>query len=396
MIIMLIESIAYDATLVSAFKTVFYISAAGAGLSGALFSEKVRRLRFLYLWMALGSLSSFLLIFMDNVAVGHLLIIFIFLGISFGLGMPSSLAFLGDFTSVENRGLVSSLIFLAANLSTLPLAVLLMALNPVIGSIILTVWRGLGLIIFTILNPKEENLREEKKNISFISVFRRKTFSLYLLPWVMFILVDTFEKALLTPILKQSLGLDFLRSMLTIEPIIAVFFMFISGLLADRIGRKRLVIYGFVSLGIGYAIVGLAPPGYAIMGLAPQSMMELAWYFYMIVDGAAAGILLTMFLFILWGDISQPGNREKYYAVGSFPFLIRSTIPLLLITVNASVELSAAFSLASFFLFLAVLPLMYAPETLPRKNIEMRQLKGYVEQAKKAMEKYSGKSASED
>jgi len=379
-VIMIAESFPLDSTIKSTFNTVFYIAAAGAGLSGALFSEKMRRLRFLYVWMALGLLSSSLLIFMYSIALAHLSIIFILLGLSFGLGMPSSLAYLGDHTNVENRGLVSSSIFLAANLSTLPLAVLFMALNPIIGVLILAVWRGLGLITFARLKPKEKNFEEEKKHISYISVFRQKPFALYLLPWVMFILIDTLEKALL----KDFIGSDFLRFILTIEPIIAVFFMFISGLLGDRIGRKRMVIYGFVSLGIGYAIVGLAP------------MMKIAWYFYIFVDGAAWGILSTIFLLILWGDLSQPGSREKYYAIGSFPLLIRSTISLLFVTFIASVPVNAAFSLASFFLFLAILPLMYAPETLPEKKIELRRLKGYVEQAKKASEKYLRKSDADE
>jgi hypothetical protein len=38
---------------------------------------------------------------------------------------------------------------------------------------------------------------------------------------------------------------------------------------------------------------------------------------------------------------------------------------------------------------LAVLPLMYAPETLPEKNIRDRELKIYVEKAQQIKEKYS-------
>jgi hypothetical protein len=48
-----------------------------------------------------------------------------------------------------------------------------------------------------------------------------------------------------------------------------------------------------------------------------------------------------------------------------------------------SINISTAFSLASFFLFLAILPLIYAPETLPEKRIQQRQIKKYAEEAKK-------------
>jgi len=372
MIEMVVERTSLNPTVKSSLITVLSIAASGAALAGALLSEKIKRLRFIYFWMILGLLSSFLLIFINNFTVGHLSLVVILLGISFGLGMPSSLAQLADNSNMENRARLSSLILLAANLGTLPLAVLFSALDPVMSSIILAGWRGLGLIILIMLKPKDENLKEERKQVSFTSIFRLRSFSLYFLPWVMFILIDDLEKALL----KDYIGLDFLRFLLMIEPMIGVFFIFISGLLADRIGRKRLVIYGFVSLGIGYAVVGLAP------------MARLAWYFYILVDGAAWGIFYTLFLLILWGDLSQPGTREKYYAMGNFPFLIKSTISMLFISFIASVPANAAFSLASFFLFLAVLPLMYAPETLPEKKIEIRRLKGYIEQAKKVKDKY--------
>jgi len=376
MIEMIIENFPLNPPIKSALRTVFSIAASGAGFSGALLSEKVRRLRFIYFWMILGLLSSLPLIFINNITVGHLSIIFTLLGISFGLGMPSSLAHLADNSSIENRARISSLILLMANLSTLPLAILFMALNLVMSSLVLAVWRGLGLIILALMKPKEENFGNEKRQFSFISVFRPKSFSLYFLPWVMFILVDALEKALL----RDFIGLEFFSFILTVEPIIAVFFMCVGGLLADKIGRKRVVIYGFISLGVGYAMVGLAP------------MMRIAWYFYIIVDGAAWGIFYTIFLLILWGDLSQPGTRENYYAIGNFPFLIRSMITLLFVTSVASFPANASFSLASFFLFLAVLPLMYAPETLPEKKMELRRLKGYIEQARKVREKYLRKT----
>jgi hypothetical protein len=43
--------------------------------------------------------------------------------------------------------------------------------------------------------------------------------------------------------------------------------------------------------------------------------------------------------------------------------------------------------LASSFLFLAILPLLYAPETLPEKKIKERELKEYLKKASKMKEK---------
>jgi MFS family permease len=379
MTLMVIESVPLDLQRIAAFRTIFYVAAIGSGIAGSLFSERIGRLRLLFFWMLLGIISSFSLILVYNVSVGHLSLIFLLQGISFGLGMPSSLAFLADHTAIENRGRISSLIFCAANLSILPFAILFINSNLIMNSIILTAWRGFGLAVFILLRPMEKNYRDAKKPIHFASVFHDRSLILYLLPWLMFSLIDALEKSLIGDFYGPNFGPDF-GLIFMIEPVIASFSMLIGGLLSDAIGRKRVVIYGFVSLGIAYAIIGIAP-------------MMITWYVYLIIDGIAAGILLITFILILWGDLSQPYAREKYYLVGSVPFLATKIIPSMLVFIKGfAPNANTAFSLASFFLFLSVLPLMYAPETLPEKKMEIRRLKGYVEQAKKFTEKYTKKN----
>jgi len=49
-------------------------------------------------------------------------------------------------------------------------------------------------------------------------------------------------------------------------------------------------------------------------------------------------------------------------------------------------------TIASFFLFLAVIPLMYAPETLPEKAMKDRDLKSYTEKALEKAQKEAEKS----
>jgi hypothetical protein len=308
------------------------------------------------------------------------LIIGILLGASFGLGMPSCLAYFVECTIVENRGRVGGITFLIANLSALVLVIPFNIFNLTVNSIILAMWRGTGLIIF-FLKPKDFSASKTKKDVSFTSILRDKSFLFYFIAWFMFCLVDRFEKTLIDQFLSSSMP-SLLSVMGIVEPIIGSLFILIAGLLCDRTGRKKIVLYGFVALGLGYAIIGLAPS------------LVISWYFYFLVDGVAWGIFSVIFFLILWGDLSQPGTREKYYTVGSIPFFLSSIIPPLL--APSFIELISpytAFSLASFFLFVAVLPLMYAPETLPEKKIELRQLRKYAEAAKKVKEKYVGKEA---
>ncbi len=376
MTLRIMEDIPVDDSLLSAFQIIFYLAAIGSGLAGAVLSNKVRRLNLIYFWMAIGVVSSLTLTSTHNAAGEHLSIIFILLGVSFGMGMPSCLAYLADNTSIENRGRISALVFLFINLSAPPLMILFAIFDLNINSLILAAWKGLGLVILVLLKPEEGISLETDKRVSFSTVFHDKSVTLYIIPWSMFCIIDALETALL----KEFVDPDFYQLTYAISPIIASFSILLAGLLSDRIGRKRVVIYGFVSLGVAYAIIGIAP------------MFVLAWYFYLVVDAVAAGILFITFLLILWGDLSPKGNGEKYYVIGSLPFFVNALVSLSVMPVSSLIPVGAAFSLTSFFLFLAVLPLMYAPETLPRRKIELQRLKGYVGHAKKLAGKYAGEA----
>jgi hypothetical protein len=113
---------------------------------------------------------------------------------------------------------------------------------------------------------------------------------------------------------------------------------------------------------------------------------------YFVVDSAAWGIFYLTFVLVLWGDLSKLESGEKYYALGSIPFFISYIIPYLLPRINLQdFPLYLVFSAAAFFLFLAILPLIFAPETLPEKKMELRRLRSFAEEAQKAKEKYERK-----
>lgn len=56
------------------------------------------------------------------------------------------------------------------------------------------------------------------------------------------------------------------------------------------------------------------------------------------------------------------------------------------------IDITTSFSLASFFLFLAIVPLLYATETLPEKAMKDRDLKSYLDKAQKIVQKKEDKS----
>ena len=364
-------SVTYTQTLI--IWTAYFAAIVGSSIVGSILSNKIRRLSFLYLWTILGVAISPLPALLNNFSVMHVLTVSILFGASFGLGMPSCLAYFADWTLVENRGRIGGILLLTINLSA-PLFVILFSIfNLIINSIILAVWRGFGLIVF-FLKPEEKIVPERKKNPSFISILYDKPFVLYFIAWLMFCFIDRFE----APIQRNFLG-DSYDLLLMLAPLLGSLSAFVGGILSDSIGRKRVLLYGFVSLGIAYAIIGIA------------STPLISWYFSLSVLFISAGIVWVLFILILWGDLSQPGTREKYYVIGISPFFLTNIVQLLSDEYVTLIPETSAFSLAAFFLFLAVLPLLYAPETLPERKIELRRLRKYVKAAKKVREKYTVK-----
>jgi MFS family permease len=357
----------------------FYLSIIGTSILGTFLSNKVGRLKFLYAWTVLGVVISFLPALLTNVTFLHVWSMSLLLGASFGLGIPSCLAYFAECTIVENRGRISGITFLIANISVPFLAILFSIFDLATISVIFALLRGMGLIVF-FLKPEKQPSSQITTSVSFVSILRDRTFLLYFVAWSMFPLVDSFERVLVYNFLIEWRP-NLIGNMGIVEPLVAGLSILIAGLLCDWIGRKKIVLSGFVALGVAYAIIGLAP------------YFEISWYLYFLVDAVAWGIFLLVFVLILWGDLAQSKNSEKYYTLGSIPYFLSSIIPSLLTqSFIDQVSLSAAFSLASFFLFVAVMPLVFAPETLPEKKMELRRLRKFAEDAKKAKEKYERKT----
>jgi MFS family permease len=286
--------------------------------------------------------------------------------------MPSCLTYFADHSTTENRGKTGGIVFLSFFLSAAILAVAFTQLNFTMSVLLLALWRILGLVAFIPLQMNPESNAEKKKRVSFGEVFQDKSLRLYIAAWTIFNLVDSFEWSIWGRNLAPSLS-----TVAVIGPILGSVAAFIGGVLSDRVGRKKVVICGFVILGLAYGALGIAPD------------FLFSWYFYLAVEGIAWGVLLVTFLFAIWGDLSQHGGTEKYYVIGAAPYFFKGIVDSI-VTASApeSPKEYVAFSLASLLLFIAVLPLLFAPETMPEKKIEIRRLKGYVDQARKLSEKY--------
>ena len=202
-------------------------------------------------------------------------VISILLGASFGLGIPSCLAYFADITHFGNRGRISGITFLIINMAAPIFFITASGLDLTANLILFAVWRSLGLIVFFLKPIEKLSTSERKASNSFSGILKDKIFGFYIIAWIMFCLVDRIT----SPIATTSLG-DIADIITILGPIVASISALIAGIGADRIGRKRIALYGFISLGIAYAIIGISPNE------------PVAGYFYTVINSITTGNIM--------------------------------------------------------------------------------------------------------
>ncbi len=347
-----------------------------SALAGGVLTKKVAKKSFFFVfWVLLGVFSSFMLWIPESLFMFYtfmLPLLFMLIGISFGLGMPFCMAYYTRSTQIDNRAKFGGLTIFIAILGAVIIFVILKVYNYRFAhSLILGFFRFSGLTVFLFNKPITSGLRN--RDLSYYSMLNQRSFLLYFIPWFMFSLVNYLGISIQVKILEETT----VTQLILIENVLVGVFAVIGGFLSDMFGRKRMAIIGFVALGVSHAILGMFP------------YSSTSWHIYTVIDGIAWGLLFVIFVMTLWGDLALTSSSEKYYALGWLPHFLSNYLRIILGSNIADfISVYAIFSFAALFLFLAVIPLMFAPETLPEKKIRERELKQYVEKAKKIKEKY--------
>ena len=357
---------------------IYYVAIAVTAIPGAKFLGRIRT-KALNLWLFMGALATLLLAtFSGNSMLADALVAFFF-GASIGVGLPSCLSYFADSTSIENRGFVGGIIWSTVGFTVLVFAFSISILGQWESILVLTIWRLLGGVCFSVLNRKHAE-HAKLTSPSFFELIRKRAIWLYLFPWVMFSFINFAE----APILETVFTPDSFAFARFVEFAIQGVFAIVGGFIADFTGRKRVVIAGFIMLGIEYA------------ALSAFYRSPVALFLYMTLDGMTWGLLFSVLFMAVWGDLGENYEKEKYYTLGGLPFILAAFLSIPITPIASDISATAAFSFASFFLFLAVVPLMYAPETLPEKVVKERELKNYIEKAQKEAEKAQKKEAEND
>ena len=360
----------------------YFASVAIMAIIGSKYLPRVRT-RSLYLWSFFGAFTTLLLgaLSSQNMLINAL--IAFSLGASVGIGLPSCLSYFAESSTIETRGLSGGLTWSGVGFAVLIFAFFLTILGNWQAFIFLAIWRLIGGVGFLGLNrkfKKHSPTQESQKSPSYFDLIRKREILLYLFPWIMFSLINFAEY----PILENVFGANSFAFIQLVEFAIIGIFAVVGGIVADIFGRKRVVIAGFILFGIEYAVMSLLFYSHDVV------------YLYLIFDGTTWGLLASVFFTSVWGDLGENQVKEKYYALGGLPYLLSNFMAIIIEPYAKNISTGLAFSIASFFLFMAVIPLMYAPETLPEKSMKERELKSYIEKAQKLVQKETGKNKDQD
>lgn len=359
-----------------------YLAILFSALLGNNLVEKIGRNKLLSIWVLLGACATALMLLISSSGVPVIYAISVLLGLSLGLGFPSCLAYFGDNSATEKRGLIGGITF-ALTFVAIMVGGLLSTMTTLAISIIgFSLWRLIGLV-FVPLSRQEQTISQtthSQTKVPYLEIIKERSFLLYLVPWIIFCIINFFQAPFFDSQLETKwLGTDLSYMISLGEFGIGAISMLVGGYLSDRIGRKRVIIAAFAMVGVGYALLTFA------------SSYEIVFYSYVVLDGIAWGIFFSMFTLVIWQDLAQSRVKNRYFLIGNMPFILSSYItPIVRPYISSGdkpiIPIYTAFSFASFFLFMAVIPLMVAPETLSEKVIKDQDLKGYAEKAfKQAM-----------
>ncbi|KON33478.1 MAG: hypothetical protein AC479_04325 [miscellaneous Crenarchaeota group-6 archaeon AD8-1] len=352
-------------------QALFYFFGAISAIIGAGIGSRFKRKKILFILTTLGVISSFsLLFFQSEISIFFLCPI---LGITLGLVYPVSMSMMADSSKIEDRGKVAG-IYILQTFVMLAIFIILQEMLELgfFGIIVLLVIiRSISFLPLVIEDSKSTKMVSEKlkKNLSWSFIVSHRQFVLYFIPWLIFLIVTVIADHILWPSFPDTQ--EIVEAMAAAEPMQYVgtaIFSIVSGILADRIGRKYPIIIGLIWLGVSFALLTL-------------TISNLTVFLHVMAIGIAFGFLMVIYTAIP-ADLSDrwPKSRERFYAlIVVLPLSAYGAVGAIpaIFGINAAPNIIAPF--LGVILFLSIIPIMAVKETLPRSKMERRKYKTHIE-----------------
>ena len=349
-------------------QILFYGFAIFWGGVGVSIGGRVDRRKLLLTWIALGVVTTALLPFFHGPVFS--IIFSSLLGLSLGLGLPCSTAFIAECTVAEERARVSGIILFLSFILAAIAAFVASSIGSGIISLLLigALLRSTSFFAF-IFNEcesgKERIVMRHNQTIY-------KNFAYYLIPWVLINIASTIAINLIPNHPDYSWAID-TGSKLRLG-IIAISALLV-GSVADRFGRKPPLLIGLTMLVISSFIISFA-------------MSPTTAFIFLAISGFSWGSFFAIFLSVP-GDLAIFSLREKFYFLSTgLPIAILFfTSPFLGGPGSGSISSLPASvpQILGFILFISLIPLFFAKESLPESKMKARRLKDYLKKVRQVI-----------
>ena len=363
----LFQSIITDSIWISIGEASFLAFIAFSAIIGSFLSHKISRKKLLIISTTMGIIATASI---GVITTEHLILpVSIFLGVSLGLVYPSFMAFLAEKTIPEERGRVAGFVIFLTFIITAFSSVLATSFGLIAVIVIGVILRSSSYIVCFLGSCERENGTPK----SWQSIFSHKIFSRYLFPWLIFNISSGLMAFVFLGLPQTSdyIWAEELGNLLHILG--AGVFGLVGGFVADRFGRKQPVILGMVLLGVAFGVLGIAP--------SPLSLIA-----YLILSGVAWGFLIVVYTAVP-GDVAFVGSKEKFYALGIIlPLMIYTGLPTIAVLLNIKFQAGGLSAVLSIIMFLSILPVLQAKETLSKTKTSERKMKEYVDKVGKIIQ----------
>jgi len=300
-------------------------------------------------------------------------IFFLVAGMFFSICQLGSFVYFWNLTVPEERGRVGGIV----GFFSLPIVYLITSIAGILDFseiVLLSIILSSGILVIKLLNPEtKEIVTAETKEKGYQP--EKRTILLYSIPWVVFSVINATLARDISFFFSMQLPSSFYISLTISQSLGAIFGALIGGIIADLFGRRLALTFSLTLFGISSALAGLV------------KSYELLYFVY-IANGVNWGILLTLYSWVIWGDLANKKNCFKIYSIGMIIYYFAIGVGILMDQIPP-ISLLVSSLLSCLLIFLSNTPLLLAPELLSSDFRERIKLKLHMNVLKKIGRKLS-------
>jgi hypothetical protein len=299
-----------------------------------------------------------LLIFVLDWFFGTVLIFLI--GIFFGIGQLAYFTYFWESTIAEERGRIGGLIGLISLIFYFVMIEIIIGNMSFSEKVLVAIIPSLVAMATLLIAAKKAT--PIKRKLEMENHPEKRTVLLYSIPWILFSLINA---TLAKNILNSSQWVPSSYVILGILQFVAAFIgAFGGGLIADFFGRRLTLALSVTLYGVSMALSGVV-----------QNLMVYSIVFA--AEGLSWGILLTLYSFVIWGDMANKKNCAMMYSIGLIAFYVATSVGQLPMSISQIPPVDSAL-IGCSLIFLSNVPIALAPELLSSDFQERIKLKMHM------------------